>query len=69
MNLFTRVIPQSLLETNKIEINDKTLQLPILSVTGNLRPSDKIRKDFPSLPYIAENQQFFKKSLTSNTLI
>ena len=25
MNLCTRVIPQSLLETNKIEINDKTL--------------------------------------------
>ena len=42
MNLCTRVIPQSLLEINKIEINDKTLQLPILSVTGNLRPSDKI---------------------------
>ena len=47
MNLCTRVIPQSLLEINKIEINDKTLQLPIPSVTGNLRPSDKIRKDFP----------------------
>ena len=41
MKLCTRVIPQSLLEINKIEINDKTLQLPILSVTGNLRPSDK----------------------------
>ena len=26
MNLCTRVIPQSLLETNKIEINHKTLQ-------------------------------------------
>ena len=61
MNLCTRVIPQSLLEINKIEINDKTLQLPILSVTGNLRPSDKIRKGFPSLPYTAENQQFTKK--------
>ena len=48
MNLCTRVIPQSLLEINKIEINDKTLQLPIPSITGNLRPSDKIRKDFPS---------------------
>ena len=46
MNLCTRVIPQSLLEINKIEINDKTLQLPIPSVTGNFRPSDKIRKDF-----------------------
>ena len=53
MNLCTRVIPQSLLEINKIEINDKTLQLPIPSVTGNLRPSDKIRKDFPPLPYTA----------------
>ena len=50
MNLCTRLIPQSQLEINKIEINDKTLQLPIPSVTGNLRPSDKIRKDFPSLP-------------------
>ena len=61
MNLCTRIIPQSLLEINKIEINDKTLQLPILSVKGNLRPSDKIRKDFPSLPYTPENQQFIKK--------
>ena len=61
MNLCTRVIPQSLLELNKIENNDKTLQLPIPSVTGNLRPSDKIRKDFLSLPYTAENQQFLKK--------
>ena len=60
-NLCTRVIPQSLLEINKIEINNKTLQLPIISVTGSLRPSDKIRKDFPSLPYTPENQQFIKK--------
>ena len=61
MNSCTRVIPQSLSKINKIEINDKTLQLPIPSVTGNLRPSDKIRKDFPSLPYTSENQQFTKK--------
>ena len=61
MNLCTRVIPQSQPEINKIEINDKTLQLPIPSVTGNLRPSDKIRKDFPPLPYTAENQQFIRK--------
>ena len=39
----------------------KTLQLPIPSVTGNLRPSDKIRKNFPSLPYSTENQLFIKK--------
>ena len=55
MNLCTRVIPQSLIEINQIERNDKTLQLPMPSVTGNLRPSDKIRKDFPSLPYTVEN--------------
>ena len=61
MNLCTRVIPQSLLEINKIELNGKTFQLPIPSITGNLRPSDKIRKDFPSLPYSTENQQFIKK--------
>ena len=61
MNLCTRVIPQSLLEINKIEINDKTLQIPIHSITGNLRPSEKIGKDFPSLPYTTENQQFKKK--------
>ena len=61
MNLCNRVIPQSLLEINKKEKYDKTLQLPIHSVTGNLRPSDKIRKDFPSLPYTAENQQFIKQ--------
>ena len=61
MNLCTRVIPQSLLEINKMEINDKTLQLPIPSITGNIRPSDKIGKDFLSLPYTTENQQFIKK--------
>ena len=69
MNLCTRIIPHSLLEINKIEVNDKTLQLPIPSVTGNLRPSDKIKKDFPLLPYTVENQQFIKKSLTSNIQI
>ena len=61
MILCTRVIPQSLLEINKREMNDKTLQLHIPSVTGNLRPSDKFTKDFPSIPYTAENQQFIKK--------
>ena len=61
MNLCTRAIPQSLLEINKTEINDKTFQLPIPSVTGNLRPSDKIRKDLLSLPYTTGNQQFIKK--------
>ena len=61
MNLCTRVIPQSLLEINKIEIKYKTLQLPIVSITGNLRPSDKVRKDFLSLPYTTEYQQFIKK--------
>ena len=49
------------LKINKIEINDKTLQLPIPSVTGKIRPSDKSRKDFPSLPYTAENHQYIKK--------
>ena len=68
MNFCTSVIPQSLLEINKIEINDKTLQLPIPSVTGNLRPSDKIRKDFPPLPYSTENQHFIRSSI-SNTQI
>ena len=61
MNLCARVIPQSLLEIDKLEINDKTLQLPIPSVTGNLRPSDNFRKDFPPLPHTAQNQQFIKK--------
>ena len=61
MTLCSRVVPQSLLEINKIEINVKTLQLPIPSITGNLRPSDKIRKDFRPLPYSTENQQFIKK--------
>ena len=63
MNLCTRAIPQSILELNKIEVNDKTLQLPIPSVTENLRPSVILKKDFPSLPYTAENQQFIKKVL------
>ena len=61
MNLNTKLIPQSLLEINKIELNDKTLQLPIPSTNGNLRHSDKIREDFPLLPYTVENQQFRKK--------
>ena len=61
MNLCTRVIPQSVLGINKIEINDETLQLPIPSITGNLRPSDEIRKKFPSLPCTIENLQFIKK--------
>ena len=61
MNLCTRIIPKPLVEINKVERNDKTLQLPIPSVTGHLRPSDKTRKDFPSLPYSTENQQIFKK--------
>ena len=61
MNLCTLVIPQSQPEINKIDINDKALQLPIPSVTGNLRPPDKIRKDFLLLPYTTENQQFIKK--------
>ena len=61
MKLCTRIIPQSSLEVNKLEINDKTIQLPIPSITGNRRPSDKIRKDFPSLPYTTGNQQFIKK--------
>ena len=59
MNLCTRVILKSILEINKIEIND--LQLPIPSVTGNLRPSDKIRKEFPPLPYSTKNLHFIKK--------
>ena len=61
MNLCTRIIPQSLLEINKIGIDDEALQLPIPSVTGNLRPSDKIRKDFTPLLYTAENQQSILK--------
>ena len=60
MNFCTRVVPQSSLDINKKEINDKTLQVPIPSITVNLRPSDKIRKNFPSLPYTRENQQFIK---------
>ena len=63
MNLCTRIIPQSFLDINRIEVNDKTLQLP--SIPGNLRPSDKIRKDFPLLPHTAENQQYIKKATLS----
>ena len=61
MSLCTQVIPQSVLEINEIEIIDKTLQLPVPFITGILRPSDKIRKDFPSLPYTIENLQFIEK--------
>ena len=59
MNLCTRVIPQSSLGINKIEINDKTLQLPILSVTGNLRTSDKIRNHYHILQKISNLQKKF----------
>ena len=61
MNLCTRVIPQPLLEIKILEINDKTLQLPKPSVTGNFRPSDKIRKDFPLLPYTVYKKVYFRK--------
>ena len=61
MKLCTRVIPQSFIEINTKEINDKTLQLPMPSVTGSLRPFDNIRKDFPSLRNTAENQHIVKK--------
>ena len=60
MNLCTRVIPQFLVEINKIEINDKTLQLPIPSVTGNLRPSDK-NKRFPSITIYCSKSTTYKK--------
>ena len=60
--------PTVLTKNNKLDVNDKTLQLHIPSVTGNLRPSGKIKKDFPSLPYTAENQQIIKNS-TLNILI
>ena len=47
MYLCTRVIPQSLLEITKIEINDQTLQLPIPSVTGEIfDPQIKLEKIF-----------------------
>ena len=69
MNLCTRVIRQSLLQINKTEINDKTLQYPTPCITGNFRPSDKTRKDFPSLQFTTENQQFIKKSSTLNIQI
>ena len=68
MNLCTRVIPQTLLEINKIEINDKTPQLPIPSITGNLRPSDKFKKIF--LHYrILQKINNLKKSSTLNIQI
>ena len=68
MNLCTRVIPQSLLEINKIEINEKTLQLPKPSVTGSLDLQIKSEKIF--LPYhILQKISNLQKSLTSNTQI
>ena len=53
LNLGSRVIPQSQLEINQIEINDKSLHLQ--------EYVDPQTKDFPSLPYTAENQQFIRK--------
>ena len=61
MNLCTRVIPQSLIENNKTEINDKTLQLPIPSVTGNLRPTDKHQKRFSFHTIYCRKSAIYKK--------
>ena len=54
-------IPKSLLEINKIEIIDKTLQLPKPSVTGNLRPSDKIRKNVSSITIFYRKPAIYKE--------
>ena len=46
MNLCTRLIPQSLLEIKKIEINDTILQLPILLSQEIFDPQIKLEKIF-----------------------
>ena len=66
MNLCTRVIPQSLLEINKIGRNDKTLQILIPSITGNLRPSDKIRKRFSITTIHYRKSTIYKKKFNSD---
>ena len=61
MDLCTRVIPQSFKEINKIEINDKPFNYPCLLSKEIFDLQIKSVKDFPSLPYTAEIQQFIKK--------
>ena len=56
------MIPQSLLEINKTEVNDKTLQLPIPSITRNLRLSDKVRKIFLLYFILKKIYNLYKKS-------
>ena len=45
MSLCTRVSLQSVLEINKIEVNDKTLQLPVHSFTGKNRIPSTFRQN------------------------
>ena len=54
----TRTIRQSVIKLNRIEVNGKPIQLPIPPSWGNLKPSDKIRRDLPPKPYTQDNLQF-----------
>ena len=57
MDSCTRTYSQSVIELFRIEISDKTTQLPMSPALGILRASDKIR-EFSPLPYTQENLQF-----------
>ena len=46
---------------NRIQINDKTFNIPVTPVIQNVQPTSIIKKTFPPLPFTEENQKFIKK--------
>ena len=46
---------------NRIQINDKSFNIPTTPIIQNVQPSSLIKKKFPPLPFTEENQKFIKK--------
>ena len=46
---------------NRIQINDKSFNIPTTPIIQNVQPSSLIKKTFPPLPFTEENQKFIKK--------
>ena len=46
---------------NRIQINEKSFDIPTTPVIQNVQPSSLIKKTFPPLPFTEENQKFIKK--------
>ena len=46
---------------NRIQINDKSFNIPTTPVIQNVQPIFNNKKTFPPLPFTEENQKFIKK--------